>query len=195
MIKEAKTKYPVIELIRNRWSARAFSKKSISDESLFTLFEAAGWAASSNNEQPWRYIYAKREDKETFEKIVDCLMPGNQPWAKHAAVLIIAVAKTTTGPENKPNLAAMHDVGSANATLLLQATSQHIYGHMMGGYDRLKTREKFNIPAGYDPVLIMALGYLDSPDTLEEPFKTREVTPRTRKELSEFVFHKEAKFE
>ena len=89
MIKIAKTKYPVTELIRNRWSARAFSKKDIADNDLFTLFEAAHWAASANNEQPWRYIYAKREDKETFDKMVNCLMPGNQPWAKNAAVLIL----------------------------------------------------------------------------------------------------------
>lgn len=194
MIKQAKTKYPVIDLIKDRWSARAFSKKSIAENDLFTLFEAAHWAASANNEQPWRYIYARREDTETFEKMVHCLMPGNQPWAKNAAVLILCVVKTTIGPENKPNLAAFHDIGLANATLLLQATSQHIYGHMMGGYDKAKAKKEFNIPEGYDTVIFMALGYLDSPDTLEEPFKTRELTARTRKDLSEVVFHKEAKF-
>jgi nitroreductase len=194
MIKEAKTKHPVLDLIKKRWSARAFSHKSIDDPTLFTLFEAAGWAASANNEQPWRYIYAKREDKEAFAKIVDCLMAGNQPWAKNAAVLVLCIVKTTFGVENKPNIAAIHDAGLANATLLLQATSHNIYGHMMGGYDRAKAKEKFNIPDGYEPVLILALGYLDSHETLEEPFKTREVTPRTRKELSEFVFHKEGKF-
>lgn len=193
-MKEAITKYPVHELIRKRWSARAFSKKSIDDHTLFTLFEAAHWAASSNNEQPWRYIYAKREDKETFAKIVDCLMAGNQPWAKNAAVLILCLIKNTAGAENRPNPIALHDAGLANATLLLQAISENIYGHMMGGYDKVKTREKFNIPIGYDTVLVMALGYLDSPETLEEPFKTREVTPRSRKELSEIVFHNEGKF-
>jgi len=194
MPKEAKTKHPVHELIRKRWSARAFSSKSISDDTLFTLFEAARWAASSNNEQPCRYIYAKREDKETFDKMVDCLMPGNQPWAKNAAVLILCIIKTTSGPDNKPNPIALHDAGLANATLLLQAISEKIYGHMMGGYDRKKTKEKFNIPDGYETVLFLALGYLDSADTLEEPFKTREITPRTRKELNEFVFHNEGKF-
>ncbi|HXB41725.1 MAG TPA: nitroreductase family protein, partial [Bacteroidia bacterium] len=144
MIKEAKTKYPVAELIRKRWSARAFSNKSIDDDILFTLFEAASWAASSNNEQPWRYIYAKHEDKEAFEKMVGCLMPGNQPWAKNAAVLILCLAKTTFGPEHKLNLAAHHDTGLSNATLLLQAASMDIYGHMMGGYDRVKTKQEFN---------------------------------------------------
>ena len=194
MIKEAKTKHPVLDLIKNRWSARAFSNKSIDDPTLFTLFEAAGWAASANNEQPWRYIYAKREDKEAFDKIVSCLMPGNQPWAKNAAVLVVCLVKTTMGAENKPNLAAAHDAGLSNATLLLQAISHNIYGHMMGGYDKAKTKELFNIPEGYETVLILALGYLDSPETLQEPFKTRELTPRTRKELGEFVFHKEGKF-
>jgi len=194
MIKEAKTKYPVIDLIRNRWSARAFSKKSIEDHDLFTLFEAAHWAASSSNEQPWRYIYAKREDKEVFDKMVDCLLPGNQPWAKNAAVLILCLVKTGCGPDNRTNTVAQHDLGLANATLLLQATSQHIYGHMMGGYNKAKTKKEFNIPDGYDTVIFMALGYLDSPDTLEEPFKTRELTARTRKDLSEVVFHKEGRF-
>jgi nitroreductase len=194
MIKKANTKHDVLELIRDRWSARAFSNKSIDDKTLFTLFEAASWAASANNEQPWRYIYAKREDKEAFDKIVNCLMAGNQPWAKNAAVLIICVVKTTLGTENKLNIAATHDAGLANATLLLQAVSHGIYGHMMGGYDKAKTKEQFNVPEGYDTVLVMALGYLDSPETLEEPFKTREISPRTRKDLSEFVFHKEGKF-
>ena len=193
-MKEAKTKYPVTELIKKRWSARAFSPKSISDEDLFTLFEAAGWAASASNEQPWRYIYAKREDEEAFAKMVNCLMPGNQPWAKNAAVLILCLAKNTQGPDNKPNIAAHHDVGLSNATLLLQAVSQNIYGHMMGGYDRVKTKSEFNIPDNHDTVIFMALGYLDKPETLEEPFKTRELTPRTRKDLSEIVFHKQGKF-
>ncbi len=194
MIKEANTKYPVTELIRKRWSARAFSKQSIDDDTLFTLFEAAGWAASANNEQPWRYIYAKREDKEAFEKMVNCLMPSNQPWAKNAAVLILCLAKTTMGAENKPNIAAHHDVGLSNATLLLQAVSQNIYGHMMGGYDRVKTKSEFTIPDNHDMVIFMALGYLDAPETLEEPFKARELTPRTRKELTEIVFHKHGTF-
>lgn len=194
MVKEANTKHPVHELIRKRWSARAFSKKDIDDDTLCTLFEAARWAASSNNEQPWRYIYAKREDKEAFDKMVHCLMPGNRPWAKNAAVLILCLVKTTAGTDNKPNLAALHDAGLANATLLLQAISHNIYGHMMGGYDKVKTKEVFNIPDNYETVLIMALGYLDHADTLEEPFKTRELTPRTRKELNEIVFHKEGKF-
>lgn len=193
MIKIAKTKYPVIDLIRNRWSARAFSKQGIADNDLFTLFEAAHWAASANNEQPWRYIYAKRDDKETFDKMVNCLMPGNQPWAKNAAVLILCVVKTFVGPDKKQNAAAFHDAGLANATLILQATSMNIYGHMMGGYDKDKTKKEFQIPEGYDTVIFMALGYLDNPETLEEPFKTRELSARTRKELSEVVFHKEAK--
>ncbi|MGZ3863531.1 MAG: nitroreductase family protein [Bacteroidia bacterium] len=194
MIKTANTEYPVNDLIKNRWSARAFSNKEIDDNTLFTLFEAAGWAPSSNNEQPWRYIYAKRSDTESFNKIVDCLMAGNKPWAKNAAVLAVCFVKTTSGPENKPNPAAFHDAGLANATLMLQATALHIYGHMMGGYDKAKTKEVFGIPEGYDTVIVLALGYLDSPETLEEPFKTREVTPRTRKPLNEFLFHKEAKF-
>jgi nitroreductase len=194
MIKKANTKYPIHELISNRWSARAFSEKSVSDETLFSLFEAARWAASANNEQPWRYIYAKREDTEAFNKIIECLMPGNRPWAKKAAVLMLCIVKTTFGAENKINTAAFHDAGLANANMMLQAVAHNMFGHMMGGFDKVKTKEIFSIPEGYETVLVIALGYLDKPETLEEPFKTREVTPRTRKELHEFAFHKEAKF-
>jgi nitroreductase len=194
MVKIPVTKYPVHELIRSRWSARAFSNQSIDEDTLFTIFEAASWAASSNNEQPWRYIYARREDKKTFHAMVECLMPGNRPWARNAAALILCVIKNTAGAENRPNPIALHDAGLANATLLLQAISQNIYGHMMGGYDRKIAREKFDIPEGYEPVVFIALGYLDSHEMLEEPFKTREVTPRTRKSLDEIVFHEKASF-
>src|SRR4051812_30004820 len=110
MNKEAKTKYPVLDLIKKRWSARAFSKQNIEDHDLFTLFEAAHWAASSTNEQPWRYIYAKREDKEVFNKMLNCLMPNNQPWAKNAAVLILCLMKTVCGPNNEQNTVAQHDL-------------------------------------------------------------------------------------
>lgn len=193
-MKTANTKYPIHEIIKNRWSARAFSPRNLSEETLFTLFEAARWAASSSNEQPWRYIYARREDNEAFQKMVSCLLPGNQPWAKNAAALVLCIIKNVSGADNRPNTVAQHDLGLANANLILQATALDVYGHMMGGYDKAKTKKEFGIPDNYDTVIFMALGYLDKPETLEEPFRTRELTPRIRKELTEFVFHKEGKF-
>lgn len=186
-VKIAKTKHDVIDVIKNRWSARSFSDKSISENDLHTLFEAASWAFSANNAQPWEYIYAHKADTEAFNKLHSCLMAGNLPWTKNAAVLMAVLAhkKLDNGHENK---AAKHDVGSANTSLMLQATSMNIYGHVMGGFDSGKAIEALNINTEVmEPVVFIALGYLDAPEKLEEPFKTREITPRTRKPLSEIV--------
>ena len=127
-IKIAKTIYPVLDVIKNRWSARAFSNKTITDEELNTLFEAASWAASANNEQSWQYIYAKK-GTGAFDNIWNCLSPGNQPWAKHAAALIVAVTRKTFEANNAVNAYAGHDLGMANAHLLLQARTMNIYCH------------------------------------------------------------------
>lgn len=186
-VKIAKTKHNVIDVIKNRWSARSFSDKTISETDLHTMFEAASWAFSANNAQPWEYIYAHREDTEAFNKLHSCLMGGNQPWTKKAAVLMAVLAhkKLENGHENK---AAKHDVGSANATLMLQATSMNIYGHVMGGFDANKAIEILDINTEvYEPIVFIALGYLDEAEKLEEPFKSRELTPRTRKPLVEIV--------
>src|SRR6476661_4281016 len=111
-MKTAATTYPVHELIRNRWSPRSFTDQPVSPEQVGQLFEAASWAASAMNLQPWRYIYAHRADTEAFEKLADCLVPGNQPWAPKAAVLVLALAKTQND-DGTPNGAALHDLGLA----------------------------------------------------------------------------------
>ena len=187
MPKQAKTKNNVHELIRKRWSARSFSEKEITQEELETIFEAAGWAFSSMNYQPWRYIYAFKKDEANFQKFVDCLSGGNAPWAKDSSVLLMSLVKKNFD-NGSPNPSALHDVGAANATLILQATSMKIYGRLMGAFDRVKAIEFLNIDTNeYEPVVFIALGYLDTPEKLNEPFKTREVTPRTRKAISEFA--------
>ncbi len=187
MIKEAKTEHKVHELIKKRWSARSFSEKEITQVELDTILEAAGWAFSAMNYQPWRYIYAFKKDSENFSKLADCLTGSNRIWAKEASVLIMSLAKKNYD-DGVLNKSALHDVGAANATLMLQATSMNIYGHLMGGFDKEKAVELFNIDkAEYEPVVFIALGYLDKPEKLKEPFKTREVTPRTRKAISEFA--------
>jgi len=175
-------------LLAKRWSARAFSNKTIEKEKLKTVFEAATWAASSMNEQPWLYHFAIKADTKAFNKFWSCLLPGNQPWAKNAAVIILSLAKKNFAHKNRPNRHALHDVGAANSQLLLQAAHYDIYGHMMGGFDMDKTIETFNLPDDVEPVCFMVLGYLDKPETLEEPFKSREVEPRSRKTLEEVVF-------
>ncbi len=187
-IKIAKTNNPVIDLIKDRWSARSFSPKDISQHELETILEAGSWAFSSSNSQPWNFIYTHRKDA-SFQKLVDCLMGGNQPWAKNASVLIAVLAnkKNDNGTENK---IAKHDVGAANATLMLQALSMGIYGHVMGGFHADKTIETLSIDAEkHEPIVFIALGYLDSADKLEEPFKARELTARSRKSLSEISKH------
>ena len=112
---------------------------------------------------------------------------GNQPWAKNANVLAIAISKTTFTANGDKNPWALHDLGMANAHLLLQAMELGFYGHVMGGFDQQKVTETFHLSTHQKPIAVLALGYLDKPETLEEPFKTRELTPRTRKEVAEFV--------
>jgi nitroreductase len=187
-IKEAKTRFPVIESIRKRWSARAFSKRQINQEQINTLFEAASWAASSMNEQPWLYIYASREDENTFQKMLDCLSSGNQPWAKNASLLVLSLTKNRFEKTGHVNRHALYDTGAANTNLILQATEMHIYAHQMGGFDHEKTKAEFNLADDVEPVVFIAFGYLDEAETLPEPFKTRELTERKRKAIEDFVF-------
>ncbi|MCU0347927.1 MAG: nitroreductase family protein [Saprospiraceae bacterium] len=184
-IKLANPERPIHDLIRSRWSARSFSEKAIAQSDLETILEAASWAFSANNSQPWHYIYAHHADTEAFQKIWSCLMPGNQPWCANAAVLIVSCIHKVN-ESGKPNNWAMHDLGAANATLMLQATAMGLHGHPMAGFDKAKTIETFNINADIlEPVAFLALGYLDEAEKLEEPFKTRELTPRSRKGVSE----------
>jgi len=185
-VKVALTQYPVIDLIKNRFSPRAFSDKAITLNDLSTLLEAALWAPSAMNEQPWRYIVALKNNEPAFQKMVDLLMPGNTPWAKNAAALILCTAKLTH-ENQQPNASALHDVGMSNQNLLLQALSMGIYGHVMGGFDKQKSKQVFNMGDDYQPICIIALGYLGDAETLSAGFKEREYAARMRKPLNEVV--------
>lgn len=185
-VKAAQTEFPVAAFITDRFSPRAFSDKNIEQEVLNTLFEAASWAPSAMNDQPWEYVYAHR-GTVAFDQLWECLMPGNQPWAKNAAALVVSIARTHYASNGAPNSAALHDVGMANAQLLLQARAMDIFGHPMGGFVSEKVKTLLGLDEQHTPVLIFALGYLGSADTLEEPFKTRELTPRSRKPVGHFV--------
>lgn len=183
-MKEAKTNFPVIDLIKNRWSPRSFSQKSISAEQMNTILEAGTWAFSANNSQPWHYIYA-HNGTDGFSTLLNCLNPGNQLWAKNVSVLVAVLAnkKFDNGAENK---IAKHDIGAANALMAIQAISMGIHSHVMGGFDAVKTIELLNIDANdKEPVVFMAFGYKDEADKLEEPFKSRELLERTRKPINE----------
>jgi nitroreductase len=186
-VKIATTHYPVIELIRKRWSARSFSEKEISKDDLMTILEAGSWAFSSMNEQPWRVLVARRGEPD-FQRILDCLLPGNTPWAQNAAAFIASIAVTNV-KDGSVNNAAEHDLGAFNATLVLQARSMDIFGHPMGGFSAKKLKEKFKLEEGLKPIAVIALGYLDKPEKLEEPFLTREITARVRKTPGEFILN------
>ncbi|MGB6827014.1 MAG: nitroreductase family protein [Terracidiphilus sp.] len=178
----------VLPAIQQRWSGRAFSPREVSKQDLHRIFEAARWAPSSNNEQPWRYIVGLR-GTETHQKIEDSLVAFNQTWAPKAPVLIVGLAKAKMGDKDSPNMFALHDLGAASAFLVLEATALGIMSHQMGGVDRDKARTLLEVPEDYQIGAAIALGYQDDPDTLgSEELIKRELAPRTRKPLEEFVF-------
>lgn len=186
MQKPATTEAPIHELIRERWSPRAFSEKSVPAEILRSLFEAARWAPSSSNEQPWAYIVATKEDAENFAKMLGVLVEFNADWAKHAPVLALSLAHLKTR-DGKPNRVALHDVGSASGQLTFEANSRGLVVHQMAGFHAEKARETFGIPGDWEPVAAMAIGYPGNPDLLPQKLRERELAPRTRKPLKEFV--------
>jgi nitroreductase len=183
----APTEVPVHEIVRERWSPRAFSEKAVPPEVLRSLFEAARWAPSSSNLQPWAYIVGTKDDKENFEKVLSTLVEFNQGWAKHAPVLALSVAQVKNANDGAPNRWAFHDVGSASAQLTTEASSRGLYVHQMAGLDPEKARIVFQIPEGWEAVAALAIGYPGDPATLPEKLRERELAPRTRKPLSEFV--------
>lgn len=174
-------------LIRRRWSPRAFSGKEVSTADLKKLFEAARWAASSSNEQPWRFLVGRRGD-ETYQKIFNSLVEFNQLWAKSAPVLVLSVAKKTFSNNGSPNRHGLHDTGAATATLALQATANGLHSHSMAGFDTELARASFAIPSDYDMGAVTAIGYFGDPAGLPERMAKTEVSPRQRKPLEEFVF-------
>jgi nitroreductase len=178
----------VHELIAERWSPRAFSDKPVASEDLKKIFTAASWAASSSNEQPWRFLVGHKGD-EVYAKILDCLVEFNQNWAKSAPILILTLAKTTFSKEGNPtNAWALHDTGAASANMCLQAVALGIHTHGMAGFDKDKVRTHFNLPAEYTEGAVWALGYLGDLATLPDYMQKMELAPRERNPLEELVF-------
>jgi len=184
----APTKYPVHDLIRKRWSPRAFAAKIPSNETLQSLLEAARWSASSSNEQPWRFLIATQDHPDAFAKVLSCLVEGNQVWAKAAPVLMLSFVKKTSSRNGGPNRVALHDVGLATAQIFLQATSMGLVTHAMGGIELEKIRTTYDLPADFDPVAAIAIGYPGDPEKLPEPLRQREKNPRERKDPKALFF-------
>ena len=187
-VKHAVPDHPIHPLIAERWSPYGFADRSVSEEDLRSLFEAARWAASSMNEQPWRFIVARREETEAFERLLSCLSEGNRDWATHVPVLALTAAKKTFAHNGKPNATAWHDVGLAAATLTLEATSRGLVVHQMRGILPDQAREAYGIPDDYDVVTAIAIGHPGPADGLPEKFRDRDARARTRKPLRDLVF-------
>ena len=188
MDKTAETLHPVHPLIAQRWSPRAFAPRPVSREHLRSLLEAARWAASSFNEQPWTFLVARREEPAEFKRMLECLVPGNQAWAQHAPVLMLTVVKRAFTRGGKPNRVAEHDVGLAAAQLTLQAESLGLRVHQMGGIELDKIRSTYGLPVGYDPLTGIAVGYEGEPASLSGELHELEVAPRERRPQEAFVF-------
>jgi len=179
----------ILEAIQKRKSEFAFSDKLIESEKIEALFEAAQLAASSMNIQPWRFIYAIKNDPE-FQLILSTLAEGNQKWAKDAPLLVLSIAQVeyTFNEKLFKNAYAWHDAGMANAHLMLQAVGLGLITHPMGGFDHKKISENFNLPKEYQPVAVIAVGYKGDESKLPEDSLKRQTAPRKRKALSEIVF-------
>ena len=176
----------VIEVILQRWSPRAFSHKPVPRHDLRRIFEAARWAASSYNEQPWRFLVGHKGDS-TYQKIFDSLVEFNQSWARSAPVLILSAASKNFAHNGTPNSYAIHDTGAATAYIALQATALGLHTHSMAGFDHGKARAAFDIPGTYDIGAVTALGYLGDVDDLPEGLLERELASRDRKPLHDIV--------
>lgn len=188
MTKQASPDHPVHELIARRWSPYAFSERAVSREDLLSLFEAARWAPSSYNEQPWRFIVATKDAPEAFARLLSCLVEPNQAWAKRAPALVLGVVSQQFALNGEANKAATHDLGLAAGNLSLEATTRGIHVHQMIGILPEKAREVYSIPEGYEPFTALAIGYASAPEDASEEFKKRDTAQRTRRPLAEFVF-------
>ncbi|QKG53136.1 nitroreductase family protein [Hymenobacter sp. BRD67] len=183
------SEHPILPQLAQRRSPRAYTSQPVAAEALQQLFTAAGSAASCFGEQPWRFIVgSKATSPEAFGKILATLGEFNQVWVKDAPVLAISIAKATFSHDNNPNAWARHDVGQAVATLAIQAVELGLQIHQMAGFSPEAARTAFSIPAGYDAVAVFTIGYPSAAATVPESLRERELAPRSRKPLAEFMF-------
>jgi nitroreductase len=188
MTTRAATDHPIHDLIASRWSPYAFADRPVSRADLLSLFEAARWAASSYNEQPWSYIVATRDDRPEFERLLSCLVEGNQAWAKAAPVLALGCTSPLFARNGQPNAAALHDLGLASGNLALEAAARGLAVHQMIGILPDRARELYKVPEGVQPLTGLAIGYAGDTAALPEPMRARDAGRRPRKPLSAFVF-------
>ena len=178
----------ILEIIQERWSPYSFSSIPVEDFKMKAIFEAAGYAPSCNNEQPWRFVFTTQKDEKVFNDFVGFLADGNKVWAKNAYALVISMAHTRFTYNSKPNRYAFHDTGMAVTNLLLQALSLDVYVHQMGGFSTEKVKEYFNLTGEIEPVAMMAVGYLGDGTSISPELLIRDEKRRPRKSVNEYVF-------
>jgi nitroreductase len=188
LIEETSSQAELHPLIAQRRTRRAFSSRLIEPDTLRILFEAARWTPSSMNEQPWSFIVSTRQNQSEFERMLGCLMDFNVPWAQHAPILTLAVAKLNFAVNGQPNRHAFYDVGQAMAALTYQAIASGLNVCQMAGFDVHKAHSVFSIPADHEPVVAAAIGYQGDSATLSEKLQQKEKAPRRRSSLEQFVF-------
>jgi len=175
-------------LLRGRWSPRAFSAKAIDPATVTRLLEAAQWAMSSYNGQPWRIVYATKDDVAAYERIFSTLVPFNQSWAISAPMIGISVGRTHFEHNGEPNSWSAYDTGAAMALLSVQAEAEGLHVHQMAGFDGAKAKEVLAIPDGYHPIAAFVVGYLGDAATLPEQLRERELQQGQRKALADIAF-------
>ena len=186
--KKAVTDYPILPILAERWSPYGFDERPVSETDLRSLFEAARWAASSYNEQPWNYLVATRENSAEFGRLLSCLVEANQAWAREAPVLVLGIVSLRFSRNNQDNRAAVHDLGLAAGNLLAEATTRGLSVHQMIGILPDKAREIYHIPEHFEAWTAMAIGYKADPTKLSDDLRERDMAPRQRKPLNKFVF-------
>jgi nitroreductase len=178
----------ILEIIKERWSPYSFSSLPIEDFKLKAMFEAAGHAPSSNNEQPWMFSFATQKDIVIFNDYLGFLNDSNRVWARNAYAIIISMARKNFSYKDQPNRYALHDTGMAVASLLFQAFALDIYVHQMGGFSIEKVKEYFKLDSDIEPVAMMAVGYLGDGEPLAPELLKRDENRRPRKSVNEFTF-------
>lgn len=178
------TDYPVLDAIKQRYSAYQFADKPVEADKLRSLFEAARWAASSFNEQPWRFIVATKDDSAGYQKALGCLVEANQGWAQAAPVLVLGITKQDFSYNGSPNRVALHDLGQAAAQMALQAAELGLVIHQMAGIEQDKITSAYNIPEGFTAETAIAIGY----PAVDSGLNDAEAKARQRKSFNDFVF-------
>lgn len=188
--KKARTQVAIDPLIANRWSPRAFdANRPVEDEKILALLEAARWAPSCFNDQPWRYVVSNKfNDEVAWQFVLSCLAPKNQLWAKDAPVLMLACANAQFSHNGKDNRWAQYDTGAASENICLQAGSLGLFAHQMGGFDAERAHKILKVPADITPMAMIAIGYQGDIDELHEDFVEGENAERVRNDITETFF-------